>query len=221
MKGNARPSPLVVDLVAIGALNALLRLPLVLATTPLSYDDGVYGASVVAMRDGARQYRDVFSGQGPLYLPLLRLGDLLGFQARWAPRVSGLLAAVLLGVVASWIVHRVAGRAAALATGVLLATSGQLVATFGSIEADALVVAAGTVAVALALAGRGPLAVGVAAGVALSIKHLMAVAPVRPPSPRPRAPPWPPPSCARSRGASARCGTSRWRTTSRPGPPER
>ncbi|MBA2282310.1 MAG: hypothetical protein H0W25_13935, partial [Acidimicrobiia bacterium] len=163
-----RPSAVVVDLAGVGLLTALLRLPLVLASTPLSYDDGVYGASVVAMRDGARQYHEVFSGQGPLYLPLLRLGDLLGLQARWAPRVSGLLAAVLVGVLGTWLVRRVAGRAAGLATGVLLATSGQLVATFGSIEADALVLAAGTVAVSLALAGRGPVAVGLAVGVALS-----------------------------------------------------
>ncbi len=164
-----------VELAGLAALTVLLRLPLVLARHPLSYDDGVYGASVVAMRAGARQYHDAFSGQGPLYFPLLRAGDLLGFQADWAPRVTGLLAAVLVTVLGATLVGRAAGRTEALVTGLLLATSGQLVATFGSIEADAVVVAVGLVAVSLALGGRGPLAVGLAIGAALSVKNLLAV----------------------------------------------
>jgi hypothetical protein len=167
-----------VDLVALGVATVLLRIRLVLATHQLSYDDGVYGLSVLALRGPARQYRDVFSGQGPLYMPLLRVGDLLGLQARWAPRMSGLLAAVLVTVLGTWLVGKAAGRLPALVAGTLLATSGQLIAVFGSIEADALVVAAGLVAVALALRGRGPVAVGLACAVTLSIKNLLGVPPV-------------------------------------------
>ena len=39
----------------------------------LTFDDGVYGASAVAMRAGGQPFRDVFSSQGPLFLPA-RLG---------------------------------------------------------------------------------------------------------------------------------------------------
>ena len=56
----------------------MLRLPNVVSRAPIGYDDGVYLSSVVAMRHGELPFRDVFSSQGPAFLPLLWLGDLAG-----------------------------------------------------------------------------------------------------------------------------------------------
>ena len=67
-----------VDLAVLGALTVALRLPAFVAERHLTFDDGVYGASAVAMRAGGQPFRDVFSSQGPLFLPLVWVADLLG-----------------------------------------------------------------------------------------------------------------------------------------------
>ncbi len=64
------------SLLAIGAI--LLRIPAFLAPTNLGYDDGGYGLAAIAMREGFDPFRDIFSSQGPLFLPLVRLADLAG-----------------------------------------------------------------------------------------------------------------------------------------------
>ena len=85
--------------IAVGAV--ALRIPAYLATRHLSFDDGVYGASAVAMREGGLPFRDVFSSQGPLFLPLVWLADLLGLRTFDAPRLLALASAVGL-VLATW-----------------------------------------------------------------------------------------------------------------------
>ena len=62
----------------------------------LTFDDGVFGASAVAMRAGGQPFRDVFSSQGPLFLPLVWVADLLGLRTANAPRLLSLAAALLL-----------------------------------------------------------------------------------------------------------------------------
>src|SRR4051812_27329203 len=49
------------DLWALALFAVAVRLPAVLSSRHLSFDDGVYGATAVALRHGARPYRDVFS----------------------------------------------------------------------------------------------------------------------------------------------------------------
>ena len=71
----------------------------------LTFDDGVYGASAVAMRAGGKPFGDVFSSQGPLLLPLR-----VGRRPRRLPdlertRVISIVAGVLL------VARRLRGRA--------------------------------------------------------------------------------------------------------------
>lgn len=65
-------------LLGLGAL--ALRLPAFFAPANLGYDDGGYGLAAVAMRQGYAPFRDIFSSQGPLFLPLVRLADLAGLR---------------------------------------------------------------------------------------------------------------------------------------------
>ena len=65
----------------------MLRLPALFATRSLVFDDGVYASSALAMRNGLQPFRDVFSSQGPVFLPLVWLADLLGFRTLDAPRL--------------------------------------------------------------------------------------------------------------------------------------
>ncbi|MDQ3946539.1 MAG: hypothetical protein M3357_15590, partial [Actinomycetota bacterium] len=81
---------------ALVAAAVVLRLPAFLATRHLSFDDGVYGASALAMRDGAMPFRDVFSSQGPLFLPLVWLADLAGLRTLDAPRLLAVAAGAVL-----------------------------------------------------------------------------------------------------------------------------
>ena len=124
------------DLAVLGAATVALRLPAFVASAHLTFDDGVYGASAVAMRAGGQPYRDVFSSQGPLFLPLVWLADVLGLRTTNAPRLLSLAAALLL-VGATYL----AGRAitdrggALLAAGLVSATTTSLWIT-GPIAAD-------------------------------------------------------------------------------------
>src|SRR4051812_43054372 len=67
-----------VDYTAVGVVAFIARLPAYLAHTYAHPDDATFGMSILAMRHGGVPFRDVFSSQGPLHLPLLFVGDLVG-----------------------------------------------------------------------------------------------------------------------------------------------
>ncbi|MGH8992297.1 MAG: hypothetical protein ACRDZ7_12375 [Acidimicrobiia bacterium] len=171
--------------VAVVAGAVILRLPAFLATRHLSFDDGVYGASALAMRDGAAPFRDVFSSQGPLFLPLVWVADLVGLRTLDAPRLLAVAAGAVL-VAAVWTVARGAGcgRLAAGAGAALVATSGSVLWVTGPLTSDGPALALATVAVALALSWRRAPALrtavlcGLAMGAALSVKSLLVAAAV-------------------------------------------
>ncbi|MGH9022921.1 MAG: hypothetical protein ACRDV9_07460, partial [Acidimicrobiia bacterium] len=164
---------------ALALATLLLRLGAYVSPRHLSFDDGVYGASAVAMRAGGIPFRDVFSSQGPLFLPLVYLADLLGLRNAQSPRVLSLAAGLLL-VLATWAIsRRLSSRGRALVAPALVATSGTVLWVTGPLTSDGPALALGTAAVALALAHRRSpsivraLLVGVAVGATLSVKSLL------------------------------------------------
>lgn len=172
------------DAVAIGVVALVLRVPAYLASRHLSFDDGVFGASAVAMRAGGRPFSEVFSSQGPLFLPLVWVGDLFGFRTASSPRVLAVVAGVVLAVVVYLAGRSIADRAGALLAAGIVATSVGVLGVSAPLAADGPALAAGAIAVALALRWRTPesaslrraVLLGVAVGVALSIKSLLAPA---------------------------------------------
>lgn len=167
--------------ILVGA--AALRIPAYLAERHLSFDDGVYGASAVAMRHGGLPFRDVFSSQGPLFLPLVWLFDLLGLRTFDAPRLLSVASGVAL-VLATWSAARalrLSTGAAALASG-LVATSGSVLWVTGPLTSDAPGLALAAWAVTAALwyrrspSLRWAVAAGVLLGAALSVKSLLGAA---------------------------------------------
>jgi 4-amino-4-deoxy-L-arabinose transferase-like glycosyltransferase len=173
----ARPS-LRVDLLAVAAATVLLRIPALLADRHLTFDDGVFGASAVAMRHGGVPFRDVFSSQGPLFLPLVWAGDLLGLRQLDSPRTLAVLSGVVL-VGAVYLAGReVSDRAGALLAAGLTSLSGSILWVTGPLAADGPAVALGAVTVLLLLRWRDDLTVpravgvGVAIGLAVSVKAL-------------------------------------------------
>jgi len=149
--GHARVwGPAVLALVAV-----VVRLPMFLSTRPLSFDDGVYGASVVDMRHGLVPYRGVFASQGPLHLPLLYAGDILGLHTIDAPRLTPLLAGVVTALAIAASARRLgASRVAAFVAALLVATTGTMLWTTGQITGDGPAAALTAVAVWAALVYR-------------------------------------------------------------------
>jgi hypothetical protein len=167
----------------IAAAAVVVRAPAYLALRHLSFDDGVYGASAVAMRHGGLPFRDVFSSQGPLFLPLVWLFDLVGLRTFDAPRLLAVASGLAL-VLATWSAARalhLSTRAAALAAG-LVATSGSLLWVTGPLTSDAPGLALAAWAVTAALwyrrspSLRWAVAAGVLLGAALSVKSLLLAA---------------------------------------------
>ena len=167
--------------IALGAV--ALRIPAYLAGRHLGFDDGVYGASAVAMRHGGLPFRDVFSSQGPLFLPLVWLADLVGLRTLDAPRLLAVASGLAL-VLATWS----AARALQLSTGAtvlaagLVATSGSLLWVTGPLTSDGPGLALASWAVTAALwyrrspSLRWAVTAGVLLGAALSVKSLLLAA---------------------------------------------
>jgi 4-amino-4-deoxy-L-arabinose transferase-like glycosyltransferase len=168
------------DLAVLAVATVALRLPTFVAERHLTFDDGVYGASAVAMRAGGQPFRDVFSSQGPLWLPLVWLGDLLGLRTMNAPRVTSMLAAVLL-VSATYLAGRaVTDRTGALVAGGLVTATTTMLFITGPVAADGAALAFATLTAMLALRWRDEITtrrslwLGLGVGATISVKALLA-----------------------------------------------
>jgi 4-amino-4-deoxy-L-arabinose transferase-like glycosyltransferase len=142
------------------------------------FDDGVFGSSALAMRRGDLPFRDVFSSQGPVFLPLVWVADLLGFRTLDAPRLLSVASGVLVTIAVYSCARRVTTRANALLAAGLVTTSGSVLWVTGPINADGPSMALSVLAVALALRALDhaeprlwdAVFVGLAGGAAASIK---------------------------------------------------
>jgi len=165
-------------LLALGAL--LVRLPAYFAPTNLGYDDGGYGLAAVAMRQGYAPFRDIFSSQGPLFLPLVHVFDRIGFETQSSPRLLSVVAGLAVTVAVYVIGAELFDRARALLAGGITATSGVLLWTTGPLTSDGTVAAFATGAVAVACTYRRrpsvgkAVAIGLLIGGAVGVKHLLA-----------------------------------------------
>ena len=145
-----------IDVVGLGFLALVLRLPAFLSTRHLTFDDGVFASSVIAMRDGGVPFREVFSSQGPLFLPLVYVGDLLGGRSLDAPRVAAVASGIAATVGLYWCGRQIGGRTAGVLAGVLAATSGCLMWVTGPLAADGPALAFAVFAFGVALSMRPP-----------------------------------------------------------------
>ncbi|MGZ6887309.1 MAG: ArnT family glycosyltransferase [Acidimicrobiia bacterium] len=169
------------DALVVGGLALVVRIPAFFAPQPLGFDDGQFAMSVIAMRHGGLPFREVFSSQGPLFLPLAWLGDLVTFRRLDSPRAVSVAAGVALSVLVLLLARRLTARGPALLAAVLVACSGSVLWTSAPLTSDgigeALAVATGLAAVAYwERAGwRRAVAVGLLAGAALAVKSLLVI----------------------------------------------
>ena len=175
----AEPATTRRDLFLLGALTLALRLPTFFATKHLTFDDGVFGASAVAMRNGGVPFREVFSSQGPLFLPLVWIADTLGLHTLNGTRLLGLASGLALVIVIYLAGRELGGTTGARIAGGLAAVTGSSIAVTGSLAADGPAMALAATAVLIALryrrdpsTGRA-VAMGVALGAAIMVKALV------------------------------------------------
>ena len=167
------------DILALGLGAILLRIPSLLAPTNLGYDDGGYGVAAIAMRQGYEPFRDIFSSQGPLFLPLVHLADVIGFETLNGPRLLAVLAGAVTSIAVYCAGREVMDRGRALLAGALTATSGVLLWTTGPLTSDGTAAAISVSAVTVALVYRRRPSTGIAitiavlAGSAFSVKNLL------------------------------------------------
>ena len=168
-------------LATLGALALVVRLPALVADRHLTFDDGVFGASAVAMRHGGEPFREVFSSQGPLFLPLVWVGDVLGFRVENAPRMVAVLAGLAVAALVYDIGRRLVGPGVGALAAIVATTSGSMLWTTGPLAADGPGIALALAAVDVALAYRKrpglrlALAFGGLIAAAFAIKSLFAV----------------------------------------------
>jgi hypothetical protein len=170
------------DAAVLAGIAVLLRLPAFVASRHLTYDDGFFGLSAIEMRDGVVPFRDLFSPQGPLHLPLLYIADLVGLRTTNAPRVLPLVAGAAVTVVTYAAGRRITSRFGAIVAATLVTTSGSILWTTAGIASDgpALAFAIGAVAVSFGYTqtptSPRAVAAGALLGAALAAKALAAPA---------------------------------------------
>jgi 4-amino-4-deoxy-L-arabinose transferase-like glycosyltransferase len=155
-----------IDAAVLAAIAVVLRIPAFVASRHLTYDDGFFGLSAIEMRDGVVPFKELFSPQGPLHLPLLYLADLVGLRTTNAPRILPIVAGAAVTVVTYAAGRRITSRYGAIVAAALVTTSGSIVWVTTGIASDgpALAFAIGAVAVAFAYAQRPASGRAVAAG---------------------------------------------------------
>ena len=170
------------DAAALAIVAVLLRIPAFVADRHLTYDDGFFGLSALEMRHGVVPFRELFSPQGPLFLPLLYVADLVGLRTANAPRVLPLVTGAAATVATYAAGRLIASRRGAILAAVLVTTSGSVLFTTAGIASDGPAIAFAVAAVAVALGyaqtPTTPRAVGAGAlmGAAVVAKALSAPA---------------------------------------------
>jgi 4-amino-4-deoxy-L-arabinose transferase-like glycosyltransferase len=166
------------DALVLAIATVVIRLPAFFAEKSLVFDDGVFASSARAMRNGELPFRDIFSSQGPVFLPMVWLADLAGFRTLDAPRILAVAAGVLLTIAVYSCARHVTTRGNALLAAGLVTTSGSVLWVTVPVNADGPSLALSVLAIAFALRYREhprvrtALWMGVAAGAAVSIKAL-------------------------------------------------
>src|SRR3954470_21651986 len=166
------------DALALAIATILIRIPAFFAEKSLVFDDGAFASSARAMRNGELPFRDIFSSQGPVFLPLVWVADLVGLRALDAPRLLSVASGVLLTIAVYACARRLTTRANALLAAGLVTTSGSILWVTVPVNADGPSLALSVLAVAIALRYRDQphlrtaVGMGIAAGAAISIKAL-------------------------------------------------
>ena len=138
----------------LAVATVVIRVPAFFAQKSLVFDDGVFASSARATRNGELPFRDIFSSQGPVFLPLVWLADVVGLRTMDGPRLVAVAAGVLLAVAVYSCARRLTTRGNALLAAGLVTTAGSILWVTVPVNADGPSLALSVLAVAFALRYR-------------------------------------------------------------------
>lgn len=170
-------------LVALAGASLALRLPSLLAGRHLSYHEGVFALSAVAMRHGATPFRDLPSPQGPLFLALVWLGDLGGLRSMDAPRLVAVVSGMVATACAFLVGRKISTPTGGVLTAILVGASGSFLWVSGPLASDGTAIALALAALVVVthsdshrLDRAAPIVAGVLLACAVAVKALIAPA---------------------------------------------
>ena len=140
----------------LGIAALLVRLPALFASRSLVVDEGVYSSAALAMRDGAVPFRDVFSAQGPLHLPLVYVFDAVGGRTLDSPRLLAVVSGIVVTVAVYATGRLIGNRTGALLAAALVTTTGSILWTTAPLTGDGPAAALTALAVLGAFCVAGP-----------------------------------------------------------------
>ncbi|MGF1616221.1 MAG: hypothetical protein ACFCU2_00210, partial [Acidimicrobiia bacterium] len=159
----------------LAVMAGAIRLPMWASKTHFTFDEGVFLASTDLATAGFAQYRDFFASQGPLFIPLLHLGDLLGFGDPRGARTIMVVSGVCIAIATYFILARFASKRASFLIAALVATSGTTLLAAGPVQSEGPGLAFALVGFAVTLHRQdrtGALIAGLMLGSAVAIKSL-------------------------------------------------
>lgn len=143
--------------------------------SPADYDEGVYLASVDALRHGQQLGSQIFTPQPPAFYELLRVGDVVFGNSLHGVRGIVVLCAVV-AVVAAWVLVRsLAGPAAGVGAAALLAVCAPFPTFSSRISADLPAYTIGLVGLAVAARARSTPTLLILAGALVGTSVLVKV----------------------------------------------
>ncbi len=159
----------------LAGMAGAIRIPMWAAKTHFTFDEGVFLASTDLATAGFTQYRDFFTSQGPLFIPLLQLGDLLGFGDPRGARTIMVVSGMAIAVATYFILVAFASSRTSFLIAALVATSGTTLLAAGPVQSEGpgLALALAGLAVTLHRQDRtGALIAGLLIGSTVAIKSL-------------------------------------------------
>lgn len=159
----------------LAVIAGAIRIPMWAASTHITFDEGVFLASTDLATAGLTQYRDFFASQGPLFIPLLQLGDLLGFGDPRGARTIMVLSGVAIAIATYFILTVFASKRISFLIAALVATSGTTLFAAGPVQSEGAGFAFALAALAVTLHRQdrtGALIAGLLIGSAVAIKSL-------------------------------------------------
>lgn len=159
----------------LAVIAGALRIPMWSSSTHITFDEGVFLASTDLATAGFTQYRDFFASQGPLFIPLLHLGDLLGFGDPRGARTIMVLSGIAIAIATYFILTTFASKRRSVLIAALVATSGTTLFASGPVQSEGAGFAFALAALAVTLHRQdrtGALIAGLMMGSAVAIKSL-------------------------------------------------
>lgn len=163
-------------IVVLTGLAAAIRIAPWLSVQRITFDEGVFLASTDLAHSGLTPFQDFFVSQGPLFIPLLRLGQIVSFGDPRGARTTLLVAGVVIAVAIYLILTRITSPPRAFLLASFAAVSGSVFLAAGPVQSDGVALALALAALAVALRPNTNYAnaavIGLLLGAAVSVKSL-------------------------------------------------